>query len=282
MHRNPLHPGSKRSAGFTLIELLLCCAVIALLTGLLLPALAGAREAGRTAACSSNLRQLVLAGDVYAGDNRGVYAPGAPDFLVNRTRWFGARSSASQAFDNEGGPLSDYLGGAAARGARRCGSFTPATTGNAFERGCGGYGYNNAFVGVRGRWNGVVWTVVTDRSGASVAAFTSPSTVIGFADTAMFAGMNTVNLIEYSFAEPRRWPSNPAERPEPSVHFRHGQGRSGATSGEAGVAWLDGHVAGVTRGFTWSSGIYGAPPGGRDPLLGWPGASDDNTLFGGR
>jgi prepilin-type N-terminal cleavage/methylation domain-containing protein/prepilin-type processing-associated H-X9-DG protein len=275
-----LHPGARPTAGFTLIELLCVCAVIALLTGLLLPALAGAREAGRGAACSSNLRQLSLANDVYAGDNRAGYAPGAPDFLANRTRWFGARASLSLPFDNEGGPLSEYLGGTGGQAVRRCGSFAPATSGNAFERGCGGYGYNTAFVGVRGRWSGDAWTVETDRSGSPVAVFADPSSVIGFADTAMFAGANTANLIEYSFAEPRRWPSDPAQRPDPSVHFRHGSGRSGKVSGEAGIAWLDGHVSTATRAFTWSSGVYGTPP--TDPLLGWPGAADNNTLFGGR
>lgn len=266
--------------GFTLIELLCVCGVIALLTGLMLPALSGAREAGRVAACSSNLRQLVLAGDVYATDNRANYAPGAADFLANRTRWFGARASLSQPFDNEGGPLSDYLGSTGGAAVRRCPSFTPSVSAAAFERGCGGYGYNNAFVGVRGRLNGNAWSVETDRSGSPVAAFANPTSVIAFADCAMFAGTSTANLIEYSFAEPRRWASDPSGRPDPSIHFRHGAGRSGKTTGEAGIAWLDGHVTTTARAFTWSSGIYGTPP--RDPLLGWPGAADNNTLFGGR
>ncbi len=54
--------------GFTLIELLVVIAIIALLVGLLLPALAKAREAGRLAVCMSNTRQMVIAVNGYAGD----------------------------------------------------------------------------------------------------------------------------------------------------------------------------------------------------------------------
>jgi prepilin-type N-terminal cleavage/methylation domain-containing protein len=58
--------------GFTLIELLVVVAVIALLIGLLVPALSRAREAGRAVACLSNQRQLFLACRAYADEFRGV------------------------------------------------------------------------------------------------------------------------------------------------------------------------------------------------------------------
>src|SRR6185295_771076 len=57
--------------GFTLIELLVVIAVIALLISLLLPALSGAREAGRSALCLSNLRQNGIACRQYADENKG-------------------------------------------------------------------------------------------------------------------------------------------------------------------------------------------------------------------
>ena len=56
---------------FTLIELLVVIAVIALLVGILLPTLRGARESARTGVCLSNLRQIVIISQSYADANRG-------------------------------------------------------------------------------------------------------------------------------------------------------------------------------------------------------------------
>jgi prepilin-type N-terminal cleavage/methylation domain-containing protein/prepilin-type processing-associated H-X9-DG protein len=53
---------------FTLVELLVVIAVIALLVGILLPSLGAAREAGRTVACLSNVRQLEVAHTLYMND----------------------------------------------------------------------------------------------------------------------------------------------------------------------------------------------------------------------
>lgn len=62
-----------RQKGFTLIELLVVTAIIAILSGMLLPVLGKAREKARRVNCASNLKQLGLSLLMYSGDHDGFF-----------------------------------------------------------------------------------------------------------------------------------------------------------------------------------------------------------------
>ena len=69
----PPAPSPRANRGFTLIELLVVISIIALLIGILLPALGAARSAARNTKCLATIRQNQIALDTFAAENKGSY-----------------------------------------------------------------------------------------------------------------------------------------------------------------------------------------------------------------
>ena len=85
---------------FTLIELLVVIAIIAILAAMLLPALNGARERGKTADCTSNLKNIGTFSDMYSNSYDDWVLPAHLGYAQNLAdwgggKWFGPRGKCS-------------------------------------------------------------------------------------------------------------------------------------------------------------------------------------------
>jgi prepilin-type N-terminal cleavage/methylation domain-containing protein len=142
MKINPTHPLHR---GFTLIELLVVIAIIAILAGMLLPALAKAKSKGERIKCLNNLRQVALFMQLYTDDSNDVFPAHrnlgltTSDEPPSRTNWWG---TSIVGYGNNNSNL----------------FYCPSIKGKRFDNGVRwqwkfdahlvGYGYNGYFLGI--------------------------------------------------------------------------------------------------------------------------------------
>jgi prepilin-type processing-associated H-X9-DG protein/prepilin-type N-terminal cleavage/methylation domain-containing protein len=222
-----------RAPAFTLVELLVVIAIIAILSSMLLPALAKGRLSAQRTACESNLRQLGVATEIYLGDSAGFFFKRCePANSAGQQWWFGWLQGTTvpegqRAFDLSTGVLSPYLHGSDVRlcpsSAWDSPQFKLKGTRVIFSYGCNAY----LFAG-------------PSQKPAPANKVSRPANVALFADAAQ---VNT-------FQAPAS-PGNPMFEEwyyldlqtnyvffnnQPNGHFRHSQ--------RANVTFADGHVEG--------------------------------------
>jgi prepilin-type N-terminal cleavage/methylation domain-containing protein/prepilin-type processing-associated H-X9-DG protein len=238
-------PSGKRAA-FTLIELLVVIAIISLLVAILLPVLAAARVAARNTLCQSNLRQLAIAFNAYAGANNGsMMLAGLPGTSPpGITWWFGWQASNTVGQLNAPlnvaqGFIAPYLGGSIQSGLR-CPDFP--YDGPFFEPSFSTYAADyglNAFICPYPPF--VPLSPYPKSTGYKITQVKYSATTVVFADGIFMSGIFPSPLafqepfyldIELSGSLPGRYGG--------MVQWRHRQ--------TANVAYLDGHVDQVKQG----------------------------------
>ncbi len=220
---------------FTLVELLVTIAVIAVLAGMLLPVLNSAREKGRGASCTGNLKQIALANQMYANDNDEFFVPyreSEDDSDQSAgAYWFGTRSD--DVYNITDSPLlGDYYGHTAKL--MVCPTAKLGTDDLTHVPYGGGYGYNGTWFGRYRLSDSELWSIrrTAMRALARTVMFGDCG---GSGKRATSYASIRVTPLMYCKVKPLSSGERYDNAQSGTMHFRHLR--------RANCAWGDGHVS---------------------------------------
>jgi prepilin-type processing-associated H-X9-DG protein/prepilin-type N-terminal cleavage/methylation domain-containing protein len=222
-----LHMGVQRmnsKKAFTLIELLVVIAIIAMLMGVLMPALAKARNLGKTVICLSNLRQMFIASQTYAANNNDYYCmayvndPDPMDSIAIYTSWDFTNIKDWNTMQEEIKPGLIWQGETIEE-IHQCPSFKGES--NSLES-FSGYNYNTSYIG-----HGSSEKITVPARTVNVK---NPSSNALFGDGQYYDGAN-------------KFMRSPWTHDGDGFSFRSTGTQGYRHSNKTNVAWCDGHVS---------------------------------------